>query len=298
MYSEITANKRRTWFLIIVFMMIVLSLGWFIDRAYGSGFGTAGIVYAGVIAIMMTLISYYQGDRIALASSGAIPINKEGNLALFRMVENIAITAGIPTPKVYLINDAAINAFATGRDPAHASIAVTTGAVTKLSKEELEGVLAHELSHVRNYDIRVMTIVIVLVGTVALLSNGMMRIGFLGGNRRRDNDQGGNGILMIVGLVLMLLSPLIAKLIQLAISRRREYLADASGALLTRYPQGLADALQKIANDRLPTQHASAAIAHLYIADPFDGSKKFMSNLFSTHPPIEDRIAKLRAMGT
>ncbi|MCR4314438.1 MAG: M48 family metallopeptidase, partial [Candidatus Uhrbacteria bacterium] len=219
---------------------------------------------------------------------------KQDNPRLYRMIENLAITAGMQTPKIFVINDVAGNAFATGRDPAHASIAVTTGLMDMLDDQELQGVLSHELSHVKNYDIRVMTIVIVLVGVVLLLSDMLMRSMFWGG---RDSDNKGGGILLIIGLVLAILSPLFAELIKLAVSRSREYLADADGALLTRYPEGLARALEKIASQDRPLKRANHATAHLFLANPFDPhvTKKF-EHLFSTHPPIEDRIQKLRQM--
>ncbi len=262
------------------------ALGWFLFMYFGD---ITAMILAIVISFVMTLVSYYKGDAIALSSSGAKLVSKEENPYLYRMVENLAISTGIPTPKVHVIDSPALNAFATGRDPEHASIAVTTGLMQALENEELEGVLAHELSHVKNYDIRVMTIVIVLVGAISLLSNMFFHTGLSGS--RRDSKGGGN-ILAIVGIVLLILSPIIAKLIQLAISRKREYLADASGALMTRYPEGLARALEKIQQSTLPLKTANAATAHLFISNPFKG--KGVSSFFSTHPPIEDRIKRLR----
>lgn len=290
MYNQIDSNKRKTVILIIVFVALILFLGWFFGQLYDYGY--SGLVLAGLISLGLTLTSYYQGDKVALWTAGAAPIQKADNAYVYRIVENLCITAGLPTPKIYLIPDSAINAFACGRDPQHASIAITQGAVAKLTNEELEGVVAHELSHVKNYDIRLMTIVIVLVGLISLLADFMWR-GSLFGRRGSDNDKAG-GVLMIVGLILMILSPLIAKLIQLAISRKREFLADASGALLTRYPEGLARALEKIGAEKLPTQKATNATAHLYFANPFSG--KTVSHLFSTHPPLAERITALRKM--
>jgi heat shock protein HtpX len=260
--------------------------------AAGTG-SYAGVFFAILLSFGMTAISYFQGDKIALWSTGAQPIAKEDNPYVYRMIENLAITNGTPTPKIYIIEDSAINAFATGRNPEMSSIAVTRGAIEKLTNEELEGVLAHELSHVKNYDIRFMTLVAVLVGSISILSNIFLRSRWL---PRRSNDRDNNigAIFMIIGIVLAILSPIIAELIKLAISRRREYLADASGALLTRYPEGLAKALEKIAAQNQPMQNASQATAHLFIANPFSGKK--ISNLFSTHPPIQDRINKLREM--
>ncbi len=292
MYSQITANKRKTWFLIVIFTIVIVGLGWVFGEYTDTG--NIGLIAAVVLATGMNLIGYFHGDKVALATAGAKPIQKVDNPRLYRMVENLAITAGLQTPKVYLINDPAGNAFATGRDPQHASIAVTTGLMNMLDDQELQGVLSHELSHIKNYDIRVMTIVIVLVGVILLLSDMLMRSMFWGG---RDSNNKGAGILLLIGLVLAILSPLFAELIKLAVSRSREYLADADGALLTRYPEGLARALEKIAGQDQPLKRANHATAHLFLANPFDPhvTKKF-EHLFSTHPPIEERIKKLRQL--
>ncbi|OGH87534.1 MAG: zinc metalloprotease HtpX [Candidatus Magasanikbacteria bacterium RIFOXYC2_FULL_42_28] len=295
MYSEIASNKRKSVLLVIIFIAIIIGLGFVFDSLYGVG-NYSGVSLAIIFSLLMTSVSYFHGDKIALATSGAKQIVQTDNPYLYRLVENLCITVGTSVPKVYIITDPAINAFATGRDPAHASIAVTTGAIEKLTNEELEGVLAHELSHVKNYDIRFMMLVAVLVGAIAILSNIMLRSRIF---RGRDNDNRGGqlgGILMIAGIVLAILSPIIAEIIKLAISRKREYLADASGALLTRFPDGLANALEKIANEAQPMANASQATAHLFIANPFGSGKKF-SNLFSTHPPVEERIKRLREMG-
>ncbi|MEI6040587.1 MAG: M48 family metallopeptidase [Candidatus Berkelbacteria bacterium] len=263
------------------------------------------LVIAVVISVVQALVSYYSSDKIALAISQAQEApRKEPYLEIHRLVENLAITAGIPKPKIFIINDLAPNAFATGRDPEHASIALTTGLIDKLDKNELEGVIAHEMSHIGNYDIRLMTMVVVLVGLISLLADFFLRWTWFGGGRKSDNnsDNGGQlqGILMIIGLVLVILSPIIATMIQLAVSRKREYLADATGALLTRYPEGLASALEKISADKEPLEVANKATAHLYIASPLktdtDEQKGGWANLFETHPPIQDRIKKLRAM--
>lgn len=291
MYSQINANKRKTAILIALFMIFIISIGWFLN--YYFGYGYQSVVIAFIISIVMSLLSYYQGDKIALKLSGAKLIAKEANPYIYRLVENLTMTAGIPMPKIHLIDSPALNAFATGRDPKHASIALTTGIVQALENEELEGVIAHELSHIKNFDIRVMTIVIVLVGLIAILSNWFLRAHFLGSSRR-DNSGRSGGILMIVGLILLILSPIIAELIKLAVSRRREFLADASGALLTRYPEGLARALEKIGSSKTPLSTASAATAHLFISNPLKG--RSASSVFSTHPPIEERIKKLREM--
>jgi len=289
MYSQVDSNKRRTTVLIILFIAFVLALGWLIGYVYNDG--PAGLVLAVGVSLVMTLTSYYHGDKMALWTAQAKPVVKNDNPYLYRIVENLCITAGLQMPKVYLIPDHSINAFATGRDPGHASIAVTAGAIAKLANEELEGVIAHELSHIKNYDIRLMTVVIVLVGAISLLADWFLRGRFL---RSSNNDRGGNGVLMIIGLVLIILSPLIARLIQFAVSRRREFLADASGALLTRYPEGLARALEKIAAEARPMQGANHATAHLFFSNPF-GTQK-LATLFSTHPPVAERVAALRQM--
>lgn len=295
MYSQIESNKRKTYFLIAIFTAIIIAVAYVLKMVYGYDYSI--VVGAVIFSGIMSLVSYYNGDKIALASTGAKQIQKEQNPYLYNLVENLCIASGVPVPKVYVIDSPALNAFATGRDPEHASIAVTTGIMAALENEELEGVLAHELSHVKNYDIRVMTIVVVLVGAVSLIGHMFWRVQMFGGNRRRSNDSEGGqlgSVLMIVGIVFLILSPIIATLIQLAISRRREYLADASGALLTRYPEGLARALEKIQASNVPLQSASAATAHLFISNPLKG--KSVSSLFSTHPPIEERIQRLRNM--
>lgn len=289
-YDFISANKRKTVLLIAIFTAFVFALGWFLDRAYDGGgfFMTIAVGYS----LVSALVGYYGGDKIALWSAGAREVTAADSPYVVRMVENLCIATGTPMPRVHLINDEAINAFACGRDPKHASIAVTTGAVRKLENEELEGVLAHELSHIRNYDIRVMTLVIVLAGVVSIVADLFLRASLFGG-RGRDRREGG-GVLAILGLVAIILSPIIAQIIQLAVSRRREYLADASAALTTRFPEGLARALEKIAADNRPMERTSEATAHLYIASPFSG--RSMAALFATHPPIEKRIAALRKM--
>ena len=291
MYSQIDSNKRKTWILIFIFLLFITGVGY----AFGVYMGEpiVGLMFAGIIGLIMTLFSLFKGDKVALATAGAKPITKRDNAYVYNMVENLAITAGLPMPKVYIIDDPAINAFATGRDPKHASVAVTTGAIDALENEELEGVMAHEMSHIQNYDIRIMTIVIVLVGLIALISDVMIRMQIYGGRRRNRN---GGGWLIIVGLVLAILSPIIANIIKLAISRKREYLADASGALLTRYPEGLARALEKIAKQNQPMRRANNATAHLFLSSPFGSVRKGLSKLFATHPPIEDRIKILRKM--
>lgn len=291
-YQQIASNRRRTFLLIALFTAGVVGLTYVYSYASDAGIGLVG--FAGILSIFMALGSYFGGDKVALWTAGAKgPIAVEDNKYVYRMVENLAITAGIPSPKVYVIEDEVPNAFATGRNPEHASIAVTTGIVKLLENEELEGVIAHELSHVKNEDIKLATVVIVLVGTVALLSDFFIRSRIFGGGR----DRNATAAFAIIGIILAILSPIIAQIIQLAVSRQREYLADASGVLLTRYPEGLARALEKIdAASTRPLKHAHDATAHLYISNPFGKSKKFLHKLFSTHPPLEERVNTLRAM--
>jgi len=296
MYNQIDSNKRKTVILIAIFIAVVLLIGWTFGQLTDSGY--TGLAAAAVISIVMSLGSYYGGDKLALMTAGAQgPSAEADNQALYHLVENLCITAGLPMPKIYIMPDAAINAFACGRNPQHSSIAITTGALEKLKKDELEGVIAHELSHVKNYDILVMTVIIVLIGLITLLSDWFLRFRLFGGRKSSDREGGQlEMILLVAGIILLILSPIIGQLIQLAISRKREFLADASGALLTRYPAGLANALEKIAIENQPLDHANNGTAHLYIANPFGGSRKFLSKLFATHPPIEERIAALRQM--
>lgn len=293
MYTQITENKRKSFLLMLIFIAVIAGLAWIWSQY--SGGGSAVVVIGIIFASLMSLFSFYAGDKVALMQSGAKEIKKEDNPYVWRLVENLSITAGLPMPKVYIINDASMNAFATGRDPEHASVAMTTGIIKALENEELEGVLAHELSHIKNYDIRLMMVVIICIGVITLLSDWLLRSFIWGGRSSNDNNKG-NGIIMIIGLVLAILSPLFARLIQLAISRKREFLADASGALLTRYPEGLASALEKISANNLqhPLRRTNKATAHLYFANPLPAVK--VKNLFSTHPPVAERIKALRNM--
>ena len=294
-YKEVSSNKRRTVVLILLFLLFIIGLGWVFSYAFD-------IYWLFPLAIgfasFQAIISYWYSDKITLKISGAREMKHDDNKELFHVVENLCITAGLPMPKIYIIEDSAPNAFATGRDPKHGVICVTTGLLDKLKKLELEGVIAHELSHIGNYDIRLMTVVVVLVGIVALISDWFLRISFLGG-RGRDRGQLG-AILILVGIVLALLSPIIAVIIQLALSRSREYLADSDAVLLTRYPKGLANALEKISADREPLEAANKATAHLYIENPLKEHKGdklgWFSGLFQTHPPVEERIRRLREM--
>lgn len=272
------------------FLIIVIGLGYVFARVYGN----PNILYIFVVfSIVMNITSYWYSDKIALSLAKAHPATREVYFDFYTIVENLAITAGLPMPKIYVIEDPSPNAFATGRDKNHAVVAVTTGLLSIMNKSELEGVVAHEMSHIGNRDMLVSTVAVVLVGFVAIVSDMMIRMSIFGG--RRDEREG-NGIIMIIGIVVAILAPIAATLIQLAISRKREYLADASGALLTRYPEGLASALEKIGQYGRPMQTQSNAIAHLYIANPLGSGqfRKKVGSLFSTHPPVEDRIKRLR----
>ena len=296
-YKAISANVWKTYFILACFMIFAAVVAYVVSQA--TGYGVSGGMLVFVIAIIYSFISYFYSDKIVLATSGAKQIKKKDHPELFRIVENLAIGNGMPMPRVYVIEDPSPNAFATGRDPQHAAIAATTGILERLNKSELEGVLAHELSHVKNYDTRVLAITAVLVGFISLLTDMFMRHLFWGGMGRSDNrDSRAQMIFLVIGIVLAIIAPIVATLIQLAISRKREFLADASGALLTRYPEGLASALEKISKDPRPMQHASSATAHLFIVNPFKG-KGFagtITKLFSTHPPMEERVKILRSM--
>ncbi len=291
LYTHQTENVRKTWFLMTLFFAVVIGLGWFFSYYYQN----PSILYIFVLfSIVMNITSYWFSDKIVLTLAGAKEAKRDEYFDLYTSVENLAITAGLPMPKVYVVNDPAPNAFATGRDKNHAVVCATTGLLAILEKNELEGVIAHELSHIGNRDMLISTVAVVLVGFVSILSDFFMRSMIFGGHR--DDDSGGRAgsILMIVGIVFSILAPIFAMLIQLGISRKREFLADASGALLTRYPEGLANALKKISQYSRPMSHQSSAIAHLYIADP-KGYKigKKIAGLFATHPPVEARIQAL-----
>jgi len=300
-YTNISANKWRSVAVMTVFVAVVIGLGYFFGVALRLSWLLPLCI---VIAIVQSFSSYWWSDKVALAISGAHEVDKAAAPELYRIVENTSITSGLPMPRVYVIDDPSPNAFATGRDPQHAAVAVTTGLLATLDKPELEGVLAHEFSHIGNYDIRLSSIIVILVGFIVLMSDFFLRYTFWFGGGRRRSSSGGDGqvqlVLMLVGIVLALLSPLIAMLLQLAISRKRELLADADGALLTRNPNGLADALQKITSDPHSMRHANKATAHLFIASPLHDTtgkpKGFMAGLFDTHPDPAVRIAKLREM--
>ncbi len=286
MYRAIAANKRNTWFIMLAFLVIIGALGLLADYLYGGGFS----IFIGTLigAAAYTLFQYFAAGRQALSMAGARPIEKADNPRLYRIVENLAITEGLPMPKVYIVDDPAPNAFATGRDPQHASVAATTGLLEIMNDRELTGVMAHELGHVKNYDIRVSTIVFGLTVAVGLIADILARMAFFGGNR---NNNGGNPLVLVFGLVAMLVAPLVAAMIQAAVSRQREYLADATGALTTRDPEGLASALQKLGDYARPMRRQNSTMAHLWMNDPMKPG--VMDRMFQTHPPIPDRVKRL-----
>lgn len=298
LYTHAEANTRKTWLYMGFFLLFIIVLGWLISYFLGSYI----ILWIAIIySILVSFFSYWFSDKIVLAMNHAKPIEKKDNPELYRLVENLCITAGLPLPKIYIIAEPQPNAFATGRDPQHAVVAVTQGLLNRLERAELEGVIAHELSHVGNRDALLQTIVVILVGVVVMLTDFFLRISFYGGgSSRRNSRQEGQmrAIMLLVALALAILAPLLATLIRLAISRKREFLADATGALLTRYPEGLARALEKISQDPHPLKVARNSTAHLYIASPFRGrqSKSWFTRLFMTHPPVEERTKALRGM--
>ncbi len=290
LYTQSDKNTRNTYILMSVFLVFVIAIGWVFSEVMGSSFI---LWFAVIFSILMSVGSYWYSDKIVLKMSKAKLVEFEDNKELYRLVENLCITAGLPLPKIYIINDSAPNAFATGRDPEHAVVAVTSGLLQKLNRSELEGVIAHELSHIGNRDILLATVVVVLVGVVALLADFFRHWVWFGGSGR-SRDRGGSGYLIIIAIILSILAPVFAMLIQLAISRKREFLADADGALLTRYPEGLASALRKISADSEKLEVANRATAHLYFANPFKGKK--VSKWFMTHPPVGERIAALKGV--
>lgn len=295
LYNNSDKNKRRTWFLFSGFLIFAMIVGYVFSVAMEDSM----ILYAIVaFSIFSSFIAYWFSDKIVLKMSNAKELKFEDNKELYRLVENLCISTGLPLPKIYIINDPAPNAFATGRNPKNAVVAVTTGLLEKLDRSELEGVIAHELSHVKNYDILLATLVTVLVGMIVLLADWFSRWAFYsGGNRSRENNKGG-AVIIIVAIVFAILAPFFAYMMQFAISRKREFLADADGALMTRYPEGLARALEKISSDPNELKTVNRATAHLYIASPLRGKRKsgFLAKAFMTHPPVEDRIKALRGI--
>ncbi len=293
-FDAIDANKRNSALLILLISAIFMAMVWAFSYFFDLGYG--GVIVGFFILCIYALVMYYSGDQMVLALSGAKQATEKEQPFLYNVVEGLALASGIPMPKLYVIDDPSPNAFATGRDPQHASVCVTSGLLKVMKREELEGVVAHEISHIGNYDIRFMMVAVVFIGAIAMLSQIAFRsmgFGFFGGGRRDDRRGGGSGMLVLIALVFMILAPILAQLVRLAVSRQREYLADATAAKLTRYPEGLASALEKINKISMPVQHATDATAPLYISNPFPGK---MSAFLSTHPPTEDRIKRLRAM--
>lgn len=295
LYTQAESNIRKTWFLITSFLIFIIGIGWLFSYLLDN---QIFLILAVIIAFFQSILSYWYSDKIVLMITGAKPIEKKDNPELYRIVENLCIAAGLPMPKIYILNEAQPNAFATGRDKNHAIIAVTKGLLEKLERVELEGVISHELSHIGNKDMFLQTVIVILVGIVALLSNWFLRISFWSGGRRDREKREGGAILMIFGILGAILAPIFANLIRLAISRKREFLADATGALLTRYPEGLARALEKISADLNPLRVSNPSTAHLFITNPFRGeeAKNWIAKLFSTHPPVEERIKALRGL--
>ena len=297
LYTHKDSNIRKTWLLFTMFLVVVIGIGWFFSYLYQSSVILYGVV---AFAVFMNVFSYWFSDKIVLSMAHAKPVEKKDNPDLYNIVENLCITAGLPMPRLYIVHEAQPNAFATGRDPKHAVVAVTQGLLDRLDRSELEGVIAHELSHVGNRDMLLSTVVVVLVGFVSILADIFMRSALWGSFSRRDDSEGGQAgtILFIIGIVVSILAPLSAQLMHLAISRKREFLADTSGALLTRYPEGLASALEKISRSAMPMSVASSTTAHLWLDDPFKGPQKtnWLHKMFMSHPPAEERIAALRGM--
>lgn len=295
LYSQAESNIRKTYLLITVFLLFIILLGWLFSQVFDS---QAILIFAVVFSVLSSLGSYWYSDKIVFAMTKAKPIDEQDNRGLFHIVENLCIASGLPMPKIYIMPEIQPNAFATGRNPEHSAVAVTVGLLQKLEKSELEGVIAHELSHIKNRDTLLQTIVVIFASAIALLSNIFLRSRFRSGMRDNDNSKA-NAIMLVLALVAAILAPIAATLIQLAISRKREFLADASGALLTRFPDGLSSALEKISSDQTPMRFANNnSTAHLFIANPFRGKQKtsWLAKLFLTHPQVEERIAALRGI--
>lgn len=304
MYELIARNKRNSWFLLIGIFLLAVLLGYIFGAAAGDPeLGIFLSVFAGVFAVLSGTVSYFAGPSMVMKASRAKRIEKKDNPRLWNVMEELSLAAGLPLPEIYIIEDSAPNAFATGRNPQHAKVAITTGLLSKLNRNELQGVMAHELSHIKNYDILFTTLVIIMVGMIALVCDAFRRSFFYGGMSRsrsrsssKGKGDGGQALMLVLAIFLAILAPLFAKIVQLAISRQREYLADADGALLTRYPEGLASALEKISGDKEVLEAANRATAPLYIVNPIKKFEKRAQGIFSTHPPIQDRIERLRNM--
>ena len=289
--SQIRNNSIKTYAFFLLFIVLAVGMGYFLGYLWGSP--AVGIIVAGMLGIFWVLINYFSGDKIILSVSGAKEVKKQEYPYLYNTVEGLSLAAGLPMPKIYVIDDPSPNAFATGRNPQHSAVAVTTGLLKMMNRQELEGVLAHEMSHIKNYDIRIATVGALLFGVVVIISQMFLRSLWFSGGRDRDNK---SGAIILIGILFAVLAPLFAQMTRLAISRKREYMADASGAMLTRYPPGLASALEKISKANIPVKRATDTTAHLYISNPLKGRKKSFSGLFSTHPPSEKRIDALKKM--
>ena len=294
-YAQADSNVRKTWLLMAGFFVFIVLLGWIFSYLLDS---SAILYFAVFLSVAMSFGSYWYSDKIVLSMYRAQPIEKKDNPELYRIVENLCITAGLPVPKIYIIPEIQPNAFATGRNARHAVVAVTQGILQRLNKTELQGVLAHEMSHIGNKDMLLATVVAILAGIIAMLANMFLRVSFWGGGRRDDRDNKAGAVLMLLGIAAAILAPIAATLVQLAISRKREFLADADGALLTRYPEGLASALEKISSDQTPMRVTNSATSSLFIDSPYKGKQKtnWFVKLFMTHPPIKERIKALRDM--
>lgn len=297
-YEQVDSNRRKSWLIMALFIAFVVSVAWVLAEVLGYGLNVVG--WTLMLSGLISFLSYYWSDKIILTLSRARPASRKRNFHFYTVTENLCLAAQLPLPKLYVIDDTAMNAFATGRDPQHAVVVATTGILDQLNRTELEGVVAHELSHIRNYDTRLMSLVTILVGIITLLADWFLRMSYWGGGKRdRDNNNQLTAIFILAGFILALLSPLVANLIKLAISRRREFLADASGVALTKFPDGLARALEKLAADTEPLEAANKATAHLYITNPLKNLHSgvgWFASLFNTHPPIQDRIKALRQM--
>jgi len=295
LYTQADSNIRKTWFLITIFLVVVIGLGWLLSRYFGN----PSILYIAVFfSVFSSIGSYWWSDKLVLAMTKAKPIQEADNRELFHIVENLCIASGLSMPKIYVMQEAQPNAFATGRDNKHSVVVVTAGLLARLNKTEIEGVVAHELSHIKNKDILLQTVIVVLAGVVAILADFFLRMSMFGGLSSNDDDSKAGVIMLVLTLAAAILAPIAATLIQLAISRKREFLADASAGLLTRYPEGLASALEKISSDPSPMRSANNSTAHLFISSPFKGKRagNWLTKLFLTHPPIEQRIAALRGL--
>ena len=296
-YQNISSNKRDTVLIMVLFIAVISALSWFIGEYFTEAGGASVLGTALVVSGVSGFISYFNSDKMVLGISGAKEVQYESAPEVHNLVDNIAIASGLPKPKVYMINDSSMNAFATGRDPKHGVICLTTGIIQRLEKRELEGVIAHEMSHIGNFDTRLMSIVSILVGSLSLIADWFTRGAFFRRGKRSNNESSISGVIFLLGIVFLMISPLIATLIKLAISRKREYLADSTAAMITRYPRGLADALKKISQDKDVLEAANSATAHLYISDPVRGNLgNRISSFFDTHPPIAERIRRLEAM--